>query len=80
MRDQDHHFYASSVCTWIVTNSNRNLLDLLKHMESEGNVYNLFYVPVPHDSSYQIRNYQPEVEGAIHLGIHYPKPKKARAV
>jgi hypothetical protein len=48
-------------------------------MESEGNVYNLFYVPVPHDSSYQIRNYQPEVEGAIHLGIHYPKPKKARA-
>lgn len=79
IKNQTYHFYASSVSTWVTTTDTRSLLDLLKLMEAEGLPYNLFYLPVSHETSYQIKSYQPEVEGAVYLGAHYPKLKKAKA-
>jgi hypothetical protein len=70
------HFYASSVCTWITTNEKRNLVQLLKHMEKEGYPYSLYLVPVPHDAPYEIKMYQPQVEGTQWVGFFEPKAKR----
>jgi len=70
------HFYASSVCTWITTNEKRNLVQLLKHMEKEGYPYSLYLVPVPHDASYEIKMYQPQVEGTQLVWFFEPKAKR----
>jgi len=47
-------------------------------MNAEGYSYNLFMVPVHHAVPYEINFYQPQVEGAIHLGTFEPKKKRAR--
>lgn len=70
------HFYASSVCTWITTNGKRDLRQLLKHMDKEGNPYSLYLVPVPHDEPYEIKMYQPQVEGTQWVGFFEPKTKR----
>ena len=62
------HFFASSVATWVATTPERTLGDLIKHMEKEGYPFNLFYVPQPWDSNYEIKMYQPQVEGTQWLG------------
>jgi hypothetical protein len=70
----DHsHFFASSVCTWITTNEKRDLRQLIKHMEKEGYPYNLFLVPVAHDAPYEIKTYQPQVDGTQWLGFYEQK-------
>ena len=73
---ENSHFYASSVCTWITTNEKRNLVQLLKHMEKEGYPYSLYLVPVPHDAAYEIKMYQPQVEGTQWVGFFEPKAKR----
>ena len=70
------HFFASSVWTWITTDETRDLRQLIKHMEKEGKPYNLFLVPVPHDADYEIKMFQPQVEGTQWLG--YYEKKKTR--
>jgi hypothetical protein len=70
------HFFASSVCTWITTNEKRDLRQLIKHMDKEGYPYNLFFVPVPHDADYEIKVYQPQVEGTQWAGFFEPKAKR----
>ena len=64
-----HHFFASSVASWGTTTPDRTLPELIKHMESDGYPYNLFLVPVPWDTEYEIRMYQPQVEGTEWLGF-----------
>lgn len=66
---ENMHFFASSICTWITTTEKRDLRQLIKHMDKEGNSYNLFLVPVAHDAPYEIKCYQPQVEGAQWLGF-----------
>jgi predicted O-linked N-acetylglucosamine transferase (SPINDLY family) len=63
-----HHFYASSSATWATTNETRDLQQLLKLMDKEKFTYNLYLVPVPHTTEYDIKWFQPQVEGTIHLG------------
>jgi hypothetical protein len=70
------HFYASSIADWATTNETRDLRALLKIMDKFGYDYNLFFVPVPFKSSYKIKRYEPEVEGAIWLGQFEVKGKK----
>jgi len=41
-------------------------------MEKEGNPFNLFYVPVSHDTAYEINFYQPQVKGTLYLGFFAP--------
>ena len=70
------HFYASSVSQWVTTNETRDLRALLKMMDKDGFPYNLFLVPVPHDASYEIKRYQPQVEGTQWLGFFEKKKSK----
>ena len=37
-------------------------------MDKEKFTYNLYLVPVPHNTEYEIRWFQPQVEGTQHLG------------
>ncbi len=70
------HFYASSAFTWATTTAERNLQQLIKHMDKEGYTYNLFLVPLPPNTSYQIKHYQPQVEGTQWLGTFEKKGKR----
>jgi len=70
------HFYASSVADWATTNDTRDLRALLKIMDKFGYSYNLFFVPVAHTANYEIKAYQPQVEGAQWLGHFEVKGKK----
>jgi hypothetical protein len=47
-------------------------------MNKDGCSYNLFRVPVPHTADYEIRMYQPQVEGVEWLGTFTAQKKKAR--
>ena len=66
---ENTHFYASSVADWVTTNDTRDLRELLKMMDKFGYPYNLFLVPLPHTANYEIKMYQPQVEGAQWLGF-----------
>jgi hypothetical protein len=61
------HFFASSIGTWMV---GENLDDLVAKMKRDGLAFNVFYVPVPKDSGYEIRMYAPKVEGAVFIGYY----------
>jgi hypothetical protein len=77
MKDENtFHFYASSVADWATTTTTRDLRSLLKLMDKLGYSYNLFFVPVAHDADYEIKAYQPQVEGAQWLGFFEVKGKK----
>lgn len=64
----DTHFFASSASTWVTTSPDRDLSQLLEIMEAEGRTFNLFMLPVPYTADYEIKMYQPQVEGAVWLG------------
>ena len=72
------HFYASSVAAWVTTTPERDLRQLIKHMERDGFSYNLFLVPLPHTANYDIKMYQPQVEGAQWLGYFETKKGKKK--
>lgn len=69
MKEQkEFHFYAASVVQWATTTPERDLRQLLKLMDRDKHPYNLFLVPTPYDATYEIRWYQPQVEGTVWLG------------
>jgi hypothetical protein len=73
---ENTHFYASSVAQWATTNETRDLRALLKLMDKDGYPYNLFFVPLSHKESYEIKRYEPKVEGAQWLGFYEMKDSK----
>ena len=75
MKENHHHFYASSVSQWATTNDKRDLRQLLKLMDKDGYDYNLFLVPGSHDSVYEIKMYQPQVADTQWLGFFEAKGK-----
>jgi len=72
---ENKHFYASSVYTWMTTNATRDLRQLLQLMDKEGETYNLYLVPLPYTEDYNIKMYQPQVEGTQWLGTFEKKGK-----
>jgi hypothetical protein len=54
------------------------LRELFRLMDKEGFGYNLFLVPVAHDTDYEIRMYQPQVEGTQWLGYFETKKGKKK--
>ena len=66
------HFFAASVYDWAMTTPERDLPALIQYMEKQGKGYNLFLVPVPHDTPYEINLFQPQVEGTKWLGFFTP--------
>jgi membrane-anchored protein YejM (alkaline phosphatase superfamily) len=77
MKETNQHFYASSCAMWATTNDERDLPALLDMMEKDGYTFNLFSVPGSHNAEYDIKMYQPQVEGAEYLGT-FTLPKKGR--
>ncbi len=73
---KDQHFFAASAATWATTNDERNLQQLLKLMDREKLAYNLYLVPVSHDTDYEINWFQPQVEGTQHLGTFTFKQRR----
>lgn len=69
MNEPTQHFYASSVAQWATTTPERDLRQLLKLMDKDGYSYNLYLVPVAHDTPYEINFFQPQVEGTQWLGF-----------
>jgi hypothetical protein len=74
----DHHFFAASAMQWATTTDKRDLPALLDLMETDGYTFNLFRVPVPHTTDYDINMHQPQVEGAEWLGTFALPKKKGR--
>lgn len=74
---KDFHFYASSVAQWATTTDTRDLSELIELMNKDGYTYNLFRVPGSHIAEYEIKMYQPQVEGVEWLGT-FTLPKKGR--
>ena len=72
---EDKHFFAASVVDWATTTPERDLPALIKRMERMGRGFNLFLVPVPYDTDYDINFYQPQVEGTQWLGYFEGKGK-----
>lgn len=70
------HFFAASCITWAATNDTRDLRALLKLMDSEPYEYNLWLVPLPTPSTYEIEFWQPKVDGVMHLGTFVPAKRK----
>lgn len=65
----NQHFFAASTSQWIATTPDRPLPQVLRMMDKLGYGYNLFLVPLPHDATYDISFYQPQVEGTQWLGF-----------
>ena len=65
----EHHYFASSVSDW---RANKDIRELVREMDNlrEGTAhgeYKIYRVPLPVDAPYDIRNYQPLVEGVEEL-------------
>jgi hypothetical protein len=75
---ENKHFFAASVAQWATTTETRDLPALLDLMNKGGHSYNLFSVPVPHTTEYEINMFQPQVAGTEWLGTFTVPKKKAR--
>ena len=75
---KDQHFFAASAAQWATTTETRDLPALLDLMNKGRHSYNLFSVPVPHTTEYEINMFQPQVEGTEWLGTFTLPKKKAR--
>jgi hypothetical protein len=74
------HIYGSSVATWATTTDKRDLAALLKRLGADGLPFSLWFVPLAHDATYEIKRYAPDVEGAIFLGTIQPKAKRIKTM
>jgi hypothetical protein len=72
---ENQHFFAASVAQWATTTETRDLPALLDLMNKGRHSYNLFSVPVPHTTEYEINMFQPQVPGTEWLGT-FTVPKK----
>jgi len=77
-REENFHFFASNAGAWYTTAIDRDLRSLLKLMEADGLPYMLCYVPLPWNSAYEVKSYQPVVDGIIFMGMFFPKSKGKR--
>lgn len=73
------HFFAASAFDWAQTTPERDLREVMYIMEKYNHSYNLYLVPVPHDTPYEINFYQPQVEGTQWLG-YFEVNKKGNQV
>lgn len=69
-----HHFFASSVAAW---RTMTDLGDLIRVMKQDGYAFNVWLVPGPEASDYQIVNFIPQVEGATWL-VFYGHPPSVK--
>lgn len=78
---QNAHFFATSTSTWATTNEHRNLFDLIRLMDSEKRTYSLWYVPCHWDNDYAIKNYVPQVQGALRVeSVYFKDGRRAKTL
>jgi len=63
------HFFAASAFDWCASTPTRDLREVISIMEKYNHSYNLYLVPVSHDTDYEINWFQPQVEGTQWLGF-----------
>lgn len=73
------HFFASSAFDWCASTPTRDLREVIAIMEKYNHSYNLYLVPVSHDTDYEINWFQPQVEGTQWLG-YFEVNKKGNEV
>ena len=69
-QENPHHFYANNYAEWITSD---NLHEVIKYFTKQRNVkspYTVWLVPGAKNSTYEIKWYAPQVEGAIVLGTY----------
>lgn len=72
-----HHFFLSSVATWMTTGPDRSLTDAIKAMESEKFTFFIWYVPAAYDAEYEISYFAPQVAGAHVVDeVHFRKGRR----
>ena len=59
---QQGHFFVSSVAEW---QTGRDIEALIKSMRREPYPFMVWYVPLPEDAAYKIKNYAPDIDGAV---------------
>lgn len=69
------HYLVTNPFEWEV---GIDLHDLMKRFDRHGYTYWVWYVPGEKDSTYNIRFYQPQVEGSFVLMEHNPAEKKRK--
>lgn len=62
-----HHFFASSLGRWKV---GYDLETLIKTMKRDGMPFNVYMVPGPVDTPYEIEWFAPQVEGVVWLTFY----------
>ena len=60
----NHHFFLSSVATWMTTGTDRSLTEAIRMMEKEKLTFTIWYVPVEPKTEYEINFFAPQVPGA----------------
>lgn len=75
-KQDNQHFFAASISTWVKTTDERDLRQLIELMDKEGMGFNLFLVPVHHTVNYDINFFQPQVKGTQWLTYFKPKGER----
>jgi hypothetical protein len=71
MRTQQFHFFASNVFEW---KTGTDLMEVLEWFATQKNhPFNVWYIPKPNGSAYEIKQYSPQARGAKHLGTYKGK-------
>ena len=67
--EQHHHghFFVSSAAEW---RTGRDPAELIRAAMRDDYPFALWFVPVDMDADYYIKNYAPEVEGAVFIGTY----------
>lgn len=69
-----HHFFASSVSTWM---TDKDVASLIARMKRDSHYpFTVWYVPLPASEHYDINFYQPVVDGCIMLALYTRNAKR----
>lgn len=68
MQEPTYHYFVSSFDIWT---TGSDLLEVLtRHKKnSKAETATVFWVPLPERAAYEIRNYQPKVDGVVGLDV-----------
>ncbi len=65
--DEQHHFFASSMATWLARD---DLDEIIAAMKREGYPFNVWLVQGDVSRPYGISNYAPQADDAVWLGFY----------
>jgi hypothetical protein len=66
-KDNTHHFFVTSMAEWKV---GYDLETLIKYFKKSKYTFAVYLVPGTTDANYEIKMYQPDVEGLVWLATY----------